>query len=214
VLRAILRNPPAAGNTCVVVGCGILGLGGILGLRALFPEARVVAVAKHPFQQEAARRAGAHEVISPAPEAEFFERVAALTGGRLYRGYFGRPVLMGGVQRVYDCIGSAATIEIGLHIAEGGGRVVVIGVDLPKRVEWSPLWFREVSLVGSMAVGTEQFEGRARHTYEIYLDLVRQGRIDVAGLLTHRFPLAGYVDALRACASRGSSHAVKVAFEF
>ena len=123
-LRAVLRNPPQRGDTCLVIGCGILGLGGILCLRALHPDARVVAVAKHPFQQEAARRCGAHEVVSPGPEKDLFERVAALTGGRLYRGYFGRPILMGGVARVYDCVGSATTIETGLRLAEGGGRVV------------------------------------------------------------------------------------------
>jgi threonine dehydrogenase-like Zn-dependent dehydrogenase len=213
-LRAVLRNPPQRGDTCLVVGCGVLGLGGILCLRALHPDARVVAVAKHPFQQEAARRCGAHEVVAPTPESDLFEGVAALTGGRLYRGYFGRPILMGGVARVYDCVGSATTIEIGLRLAEGGGRVVVIGVDLPRRFEWSPLWFREVTLVGSMAVGTETFEGERRHTYEIYLDLVRSGRLVVDGLVTHRFPLDAYVDALRACAGRGQSRAVKVAFEF
>jgi L-iditol 2-dehydrogenase len=213
-LRSILRNPPGAGDTCLVIGCGILGLGTVICLRALHPEARVIAVAKHPFQQDAARRCGAHEVVSPVPEKELFEFVAALTGGTLYKGYVGRPILMKGVERVYDSIGSAATIEIGLRIAEGGGRVVVTGVDLPRRFEWSPVWFRELALVGSMAVGMETFEGARRHTYEIYLDLVRQGRLAVDGLLSHRFPLDGYVEALRACAGRGESHALKVAFEF
>jgi threonine dehydrogenase-like Zn-dependent dehydrogenase len=213
-LRAILRNPPGPRDTCLVIGCGILGLGGILCLRALYPEARIVAVAKHPFQQEAARRRGANEVVSPTPEGTFFERLAAITGGRLYKGYTGRPILMGGVERVYDCIGSAATIETALRVAECGGRVVVIGVDVPKRFEWSPMWFREVALVGSMAVGTEQVDGVRRHTYEVYLDLVREGRLDVGGLVTHRFPLEGYVDALRACSARGATRAIKVAFEF
>ena len=213
-LRSILRNPPEPGHTCLVVGCGILGLGAILCLRALHPEARVVAVAKHRFQQDAARRCGAHEVVAPTPERELFEHVAALTGGTLYRGYIGRPILMGGVQRIYDCIGSAATIETGLRLAECGGRVVVIGVDVPRRFEWSPLWFREVALVGSMAVGMEVLDGERKHTYEIYLDLVRRGRLRVDGLVTHRFPLDAYVDALRACAGRGQSAAVKVAFEF
>ena len=65
-----------------------------------------------------------------------------------------------------------------------------------------------------MGVGTETIDGTRRHTYEIYLDLVRSGRIDPSGLLTHRFPLDGYVEALRACGGRGRSHAIKVAFEF
>ena len=57
-------------------------------------------------------------------------------------------------------------------------------------------------------------DGASRHTYEVYLDLVRQGRLAVDGLVTHRFPLDGYMEALRACNRRRVSHAVKVAFEF
>jgi len=49
---------------------------------------------------------------------------------------------------------------------------------------------------------------------EIYLELVRSGRIDVTPILTHRFPLERYRDAFLACGDQGTSGAVKVLFTY
>jgi len=45
------------------------------------------------------------------------------------------------------------------------------------------------------------------------LDLVQSGRVDLSGMLTHRFPLDHWHDALRALSTQENSGAVKVAFE-
>jgi len=213
-LRAILRHPPGARDVCLVYGCGILGLGAVACLRALHPQAQIVAVAKYDFQKTLAQQLGANEVVSPRPEAALIAAVATLTGARCYQPMRGKPILMGGVQRVYDCIGSAGTIETSLRLCDARGTVVIIGVDVPKRVEWSPIWFREIDLAGSMAVGMEQFEGERLHTYEAYLRLVGDGRLSLEPLVTHQFPLERYADAFATCSGRGSAGAVKVAFQF
>jgi len=49
---------------------------------------------------------------------------------------------------------------------------------------------------------------------EIYLDLVRRGRIDVTPILTHRFTLDRYRDAFVACGEQERSGAVKVLFDY
>jgi L-iditol 2-dehydrogenase len=213
-LRAILRHPPGDGDVCLVYGCGILGLGAIACLRALHPKVQIVAVAKYDFQQQLARQLGANEVVAPRPERDLITAVGKLTGARCYQPMRGKPILMGGVQRIYDCIGSAATIDSSLRLCDARGVVVIIGVDVPKRIEWSPLWFREINLTGSMAVGSEEFEGERLHTYEVYLRLVRDGRLKVEGLVTHQFALQQYADAFATCAGRGNASAVKVAFAF
>jgi len=214
-LRAILRHPPGERDVCLVYGCGILGLGAIACLRALHPGAQIIAVAKYDFQKQLAEQLGANEVIAPRPDRELIAAVGKLTGARRYQPMRGKPILMGGAQRVYDCIGSAATIETSLRLCDAGGTVVMIGVDVPKRVEWSPLFFREINLAGSMAVGGETFEGERLHTYELYLRLVGRRRLpNLESLLTHRFPLARYGEAFATCSGRGSAAAVKVAFDF
>ena len=52
-----------------------------------------------------------------------------------------------------------------------------------------------------------------QHAIAHYLDFVADGRIDVTAMVTHRFPLEGWWDAMRAIATQGTSGAIKVAFE-
>jgi threonine dehydrogenase-like Zn-dependent dehydrogenase len=211
-LRGILQNPPSSGETALVYSCGTLGLSAVIALRTLYPDVRVIAVAKYDYQRELAARFGAHEVL--APGASIFQEVAKVTGGKLYKPYRGKPILMGGVAVIYDCVGSADTIETGLRLAEGKGKVVVIGAEPPKRFEWSPIWFREISLVGSMAGGAEVFRGRTMHSFEVYLELLAEEAIDVKPLITHKFDLSDYREAFRTCVNKRSTGSVKVLFEF
>ena len=92
--------------------------------------------------------------------------------------------------------------------------IVVTGVEVPRRFEWTPLYFKEIAVIGSNAFGVEEFEGRRRHSMEIYLDLVRQRRIDVTPILTHRFSLDRWQEAFMACGDQGTSQAVKVLFTY
>lgn len=211
-LRSILQNPPRAGETALVYSCGTLGLSAVIALKTLYPEVRVIAVARHGFQKDLADRFGAHEILSPG--ASIFQEVAKITGGKTYKPYRGKPILMGGVAVVYDCVGSADTIETGLRLADGKGKVVVIGAETPKRFEWSPIWFREISLVGSMAGGAELFRGKTMHSFEAYLELLAEGAIDVKPLITHKFPLSQYKDAIRTCVDKRTTKSVKVLIEF
>ncbi|NIV76133.1 MAG: oxidoreductase, partial [Gammaproteobacteria bacterium] len=52
-----------------------------------------------------------------------------------------------------------------------------------------PLYYKELSLVGSNAFAIEQWEGRRQHAMEWYLEFVRAGSLDVTELITHRFAL-------------------------
>jgi threonine dehydrogenase-like Zn-dependent dehydrogenase len=53
-----------------------------------------------------------------------------------------------------------------------------------------------------------------RHAIEHYLDLVRAGRVDLAGMLTHTFRLDDWRDAFRTIIDQGTTGAIKVAFDF
>jgi threonine dehydrogenase-like Zn-dependent dehydrogenase len=86
-------------------------------------------------------------------------------------------------------------------------------VHAPGRWEWSPLYFKEIALVGSNAFGVEEVDGRRRHAIEHYLDLVGSGRIDLRPMLTHTFALEHWREAFLAIANQGDSGAVKVAFD-
>jgi threonine dehydrogenase-like Zn-dependent dehydrogenase len=214
-LHGILKRPPERGETAVVYGCGTLGLIAIAILRALHPDSRVFAIARFPHQRALAERFGAELVLEHEPVEQIVERIAAATGGQVLKPWYGLPwVYGGGAAVVYDTVGLPATIETGLRIAASRGAIVVTGVEMPRRFEWTPLYFKEIAVVGSNAFGVEEFEGRRRHAMEIYLDLVASGRIDVTPIVTHRFTLDGYRDAFLACGDQGRSGAVKVLFTY
>src|SRR5881398_2941302 len=214
-LHGILKRPPAPGATALVYGCGTLGLIAIAILRALAPATRVLAVARFPHQQALAERFGAELVLPHEPLVPLIERIAAETGAQLMRPWHGAPWLHGGgIGVVYDTVGSPETVEVALRVAAPRGAVVVTGVEMPRRFEWTPLYFKEIEVVGSNAFGVEDFEGRRRHAMEIYFELVASGRIDVTPVVTHRFGLDDYRRAFLACAKQDHSGAVKVLFTY
>jgi len=214
-LHGILKRPPADGATALVYGCGTLGLLAVAILRTLYPRTRVLAVARFPHQRRLAERFGATAVLPHAPAKALIEAVAAASGGTLMTPWYGLPWIHGGgVDVVYDTVGAPETLEVGVRVVASRGAIVVTGVEQPRRFEWTPLYFKEVSVIGSNAFGVEEFEGRRRHAMEIYLDLVAAGRIDVTPIITHRFALEQWVEAFLACGDQGASGAVKVLFAY
>ncbi len=214
-LHAVLKRPPAPGAPVLVYGCGTLGLLTIAILRMSHPASRILAVARFPHQRALAERFGAHVVLPHEPVEDIVAGVAKETDGETLTPWFGIPWLHGGgVDVVYDTVGYPRTVEVGIRVATSRGAIVITGVEVPKRFEWTPLYFKEIALVGSNAFGVEEFEGRRRHSMEIYLDLVASRRIDVTPIITHRFALDAWQQAFLACGEQGTSGAVKVLFDY
>jgi threonine dehydrogenase-like Zn-dependent dehydrogenase len=120
----------------------------------------------------------------------------------------------GGIDVVYDTVGKPETFEVGVRVLRQRGTLVKSGVHGAGRWEWSPLYFKEISWVGSNAFGVEEVEGRRRHGIEHYLALVESGRVDLTPMLTHTFRLEHWRDAFRTIAEQGRTGAIKVAFDF
>jgi len=213
-LHAVLKAPPAPGEKALVYGCGTLGLAAVAFLRAAFPETDVVAVAKYPFQRALAQQLGARWVLPSGSTRDLVAEVARITGERPIKPRFGPPWLHGGVDVIYDSVGSAGTLATGLRVARPLSRIVITGVSKPKRFEWTPQYFKEIELVGSNAFGVEDFEGRRRHAFAIYFDLLASGRLQMPSLVTHRFALQDYREALLTARQKGRNQAVKVVFAF
>ena len=214
-LHGILKRPPEPGKPALVYGCGTLGLLAIAILRALHPETRIFAIARFEHQRKLAQQFGAHVVLPHEPIATIVERVGAETGAQVLKPWFGQPWLYGGgIDVIYDTVGLPETVEVGLRLADSRGALVITGVEMPKRFEWTTLYFKEIAIIGSNAFGVEELEGRRAHAMELYLELVRTGRIDVTPILTHRFTLDQYREAFLACGEQGKSGAVKVLFTY
>jgi threonine dehydrogenase-like Zn-dependent dehydrogenase len=114
---------------------------------------------------------------------------------------------------VYDTVGKPETFEVGVRVLRSRGTLVQAGVHAPGRWEWSPLYFKEIALVGSNAFGVEEVDGQRKHAISHYLDLAAAGRVDLRPMLTHTFSLEQWRDAFFAIANQGESRAVKVAID-
>jgi threonine dehydrogenase-like Zn-dependent dehydrogenase len=212
-LHAVLRAPPPPGGTVVVYGCGTIGLCTIAIARLLHPQVRVVAVARFEHQAALATKLGAHLVLPHASELALVERLAHETGAELLRPWNGLPVCNGGVDVVYDTVASAKTLEVGVRVLRSRGSLSIVGVSTPKRFEWTPIYFKELHLVGSNAFALETIAGETRPGQQWYLDWVREGRVDVSALVTHKVPFAEYRRAFTTAIEQRRHASVKVVIE-
>jgi threonine dehydrogenase-like Zn-dependent dehydrogenase len=117
--------------------------------------------------------------------------------------------LQDGPSVVYDTIGSTETVETSLRLLNTGGTLVISGVEPPGRFEWTPLYFKELHVIGSNAFGVELVRGRTKHAFEHYFDFAGAG-LDLTPLVTHRFPLVDWTRAFLSVARVRHTGAVKV----
>ncbi|MEV7614529.1 Zn-dependent alcohol dehydrogenase [Streptomyces sp. NPDC089799] len=166
-----------AGSSVAVIGCGGVGISVIQGAKVQ-GAAQVVAVDPVESRRAAALRFGATEAV--APEA-FDDAKNRITGGE-------------GFDYVFEVVGKSATAQTAYQMTRRGGSVVVVGagaLDDNFQINMFSLFFDEKRILPSMYGG-----GDVLRSYERTIALWRAGRIDLAGLITHRVQLAEINDAL------------------
>ena len=210
-LRSVLLAPPPAGQPVLVYGSGTLAFAVIALLRFLFPDTEVWAATRPGARAELAARLGAHAVLPSVPDP-LVAAVARRVGGSALVPWSGREWLQDGPAVVYDTIGSVETVETSLRLLVTGGTLVISGVEPPKRFEWTPLYFKELRVVGSNGFGVEEMRGVAKHAMEHYFDFVLAG-FDLTPVITHRFPLERWDEAVLALKDSRRTGAVKVLLE-
>lgn len=211
--HAIINSPPPPTGRVVVYGAGALGLCSVAILAALYPEVEVAVVARFPAQAEMARRMGAATVVVHEPSLAVVEALADWSGGVLHQAFDGLPMAHPGhIDVVYDSVARPETFEVGVRVLAERGRLVYTGVAVPGRWEWTPVYFKELTIVGSNAFAMEEFEGERRHAIDHYLTLVQNGRIDLTSMVTHRYPLERWWDALKTLARPETSGVLKATF--
>lgn len=111
-----------------------------------------------------------------------------------------------GVANLVEASGSVAGLELALDVVAVGGRVLVLGGYSDGRAGfcWNDLLHREWTLIGSNT-GTGAWGEAATW--------IRQETATLSPLVTHRYPMARYAEALATVRDRASG-AVKVVLEW
>jgi threonine dehydrogenase-like Zn-dependent dehydrogenase len=210
-LRSILLAPPGDGQAVLVYGSGTLAFAVIALLRHLYPATEVWAATRPGARAALATRFGAHAVLSCSPD-ELVAQVARRVGTTPLTPWSRHDWLQEGPAIVYDTIGSVETVETSLRLLGTGGTLVISGVEPPKRFEWTPLYFKELRVIGSNGFGVEEVGGVAKHAIEHYFDFAAHG-LDLTPVITHRFPLERWDEAVLTVRDARRTGAVKVLLE-
>jgi threonine dehydrogenase-like Zn-dependent dehydrogenase len=180
-------------------------------LRHLYPGTEVWAATRADGRALLATRLGAHAVLSSAPD-ELVTQVARRAGATPLMPWNKHELLQDGPAVVYDTIGSTQTVETSLRLIATSGTLVVSGVAPPKKFEWTPLYFKELRVIGSNGFGIEEVGGTAKDSMQHYFDFVADG-LDFTPVITHRFSLERWDQALLALKDSRRTGADKVLLE-
>lgn len=176
VRHAQERAELKAGESVVVLGQGTSGLLHTR-LAVLSGCDPLIAISRTRWKLERAMSMGArHAVEQDAKDA--VEEVLRLTGGA-------------GADVVIDTAGGAATMRAGIDMLRPGGRFCSFSLshEHVTGVSAFPLYFKEVSIIGSRALTPEDINAS--------IDLVASGQIDVSGFVTSTYPLDHAAEAFK-----------------
>jgi threonine dehydrogenase-like Zn-dependent dehydrogenase len=206
-VHAVLGAAP--GDTTLVIGAGSVGLLTVAALRHLTDAGRIICVAKHERQRNEALRLGATEVVHPK---ETYTKLPEMLGTTPYKPELGKPVVMGGAGKVFECVGAAGAMEDALRLARPGGEVTLVGMPGAKStLDLTALWYKEIRFAGSYAYGIEEYDGKQTNSFQLALDIAP--RIGLHTLIGPSFRLESYRKAIAAARSAGREGHVKVVFD-
>lgn len=214
--HAVLRRRPLAGDHVLINGCGIVGLGVALALRALRHDNPITVLARHPFQAELARRIGATaaEVLPRTlSNRDRYAIVARLCGGQAAPCRFGSADLLGGFDLTFDCTGTGVGLSDAIKWTRSRGAVVAVGTSGIAVLDTTSIWFNELHIVGAHGRQVEEVEAGQAHTYDLVLDWLRKGVIGIADLPITRYKLSDYRTALAELLRKNRRCILKAAFE-
>jgi threonine dehydrogenase-like Zn-dependent dehydrogenase len=212
-VHAALMDLPGDDETVLILGAGTIGLVTLAALRALDCKARILVSARYPHQAEAARKLGASEVLTGR---DLYQQVAKHTGATLLKPTIGKLVVEGGVDRVYECTGKDNSLDDANRFAKRGGTVVLVGVPgQAKGIDWSAIFSQELRLLAATEYNhAEEYKGKACKTYDLAIDLMEKGKVDLGWMVSRKYDLKDYKQALADLAKKGSEGIIKAAFEF
>lgn len=175
------------GDRVAVVGSGTVGITTGLVAHSLGAEL-VVAFGRKPKKLELARRMGADAAINLV-DTPLDEAVHNITGGK-------------GFNVVVEATGVAEGATLALRTASPRARVVITGVfegEL-QTIDLNTIMPKELMVIGSLGGPT---------VFDVAIDLLRQGKLDILPINTHCVPLSKAPQALRMVAE-GRPDLVKI----
>jgi len=172
-IHAVRLSSITLGDSVAVLGAGPIGL---VSLQAAVAAGATLTIATDPIPSrlQMAQQLGATHTLDASNDV--VGAVMELTEGR-------------GVDVVIECVGLAATICQAISMVRRGGHIQAVGMaqDIIDQFPLFDIVNGEISISGSF---------RYANHYPSAIVAVRDGKIDVESLITHRFSLAETPEAM------------------
>jgi threonine dehydrogenase-like Zn-dependent dehydrogenase len=210
-VHAALRANVEPNQDVLIIGAGSIGVLTLLGVKELTQPGTVSVAAKHSRQRMWAEAFGASHVVTPD---ETLNRIRRDTRAMKLRPERGGPFLLGGVDVAIDCVGSKPSLDLALRATKAGGRVVLAGIPV-QAPDLTPVWYRELELVGAYTGGIERLPGKPkqeRHAFDIAIDMASQNPV-LDRVVGATYPLKRWREAIDHAMSAGRMGTLKVAFD-
>ena len=173
-LHAIDLAKIKVGSSVAILGAGPIGLL-LLQVAKLAGADPVFATDKLAWRLTLAEKWGAVPIRCDQEDA--VKRIAKETHGR-------------GVDVAIEAAWADHSVAEAAEMARRGGRLVLVGIGSDDRCTFKASTARRKGL-------TVVLSRRMKHIYPGAIRLAEQGRVDLTGLVSHRFPLKRTVEALR-----------------
>lgn len=211
----ILRHDIKDEETVLVYGCGVMGLCTITALRLLEFKGTIIGFETSSFHAEKAIEMGANEVINPGKGKDYvYETIAKLTQAKLLRPIMRDPILVGGVNHIFDTVGNSTSVNTSLRILANRGAYSLLGISEPKGMDWTPVWLKELTIYGVYGFSLEDYQGERVHDFTLTINWLKEQRLNLARFVTHKFTLEQWKQALKVTFNKGAHKAIKVTFVF
>jgi threonine 3-dehydrogenase len=176
------------GATVLVTGCGPIGIFAV-GICKAAGASRIIATDVNEKRLALAKRMGAHDTVRPEKASEVVRKHTDNLG----------------VDVVLEMSGVPSAIHQAFDLVRVGGRVQMLGIPAkPMEVNFATeIIFKGITIYG--VVGRRMYD-----TWHQVTRFLRSGMFDPTPVITHRFPLEGADDAIKAIRS---GEAGKVIFE-
>ena len=186
-LHAVSRAGSLLGKRVLVAGCGPIGALAVAAAR-VHGAAEVVATDVVDEPLAVARALGASSTINVATERDWVRRYSA------DKGTF--DVLL-------ECSGNERALRDGLEVMRPRGVVVQLGLGGDVSIPQNMVVAKELSICGSFRFHAE---------FKLAVQLINQGRVDLAPLITRAFPMTEAREAFELASDR--RRAMKVLIDF
>ncbi len=193
-IRGVRRGEMKAGDTVAVLGAGNIGLTTIAAAKAL-GAGKIIATARHEHQVLLAKEFGADLVLQP-DDPNIRGKIEDLTHGL-------------GADMTVETVGgfdNDDTLIQAVDVTRVMGKIVILGVfHEPTMTDWMAPLMKEQSIIFSVCYGIMD----GWHDFEMAIDHMASGKVDLKPMVTHTYPLTEMPEAL-ATAYDKSTGSVKV----